>query len=464
MTSKRHPYFHPPKEAAVFAHIAGGLNGKTNGFVPAGMLENLNADTPPTFTYGKRYIERKNAIEVDPRALPLINETGGIKRHVLPDLMEFGGIRDAAPDAWGRRVIENKLNVRTGVLPEIAYLLEAGSDRVGALDVRKTLQDTENTPLNQEVELNRLLEVADKIENNEPVPEHLFQYFNGLGSAGGARPKATVRDENGILWLAKFPSKGDRACNAVLEGGTLELARAIGLRVPPIKIQEVGDKRVLLIRRFDRYWAKPGFILEAGEESWNRDPDHLSSNIVLEEGRIPFCSALTLMGLSEHEARASSYDAISQAIRAHGAISFVARDVKEIFKRMVFNIFANNNDDHLRNHAFIYDVAAKGWRLSPLYDVLPMNVIAQERYLHLEIGEYGRVATLDNALSRWPAFYSCRKEAVKAIQTIWLFMREWMPYFENLNASELDMDYLKGAFRKLEDLASAELSKEIRNH
>lgn len=463
MISNRHPYFKPPQEVAVFAYLAGESQGKKNGFVPAGMLENISAVTSPTFVYGRRYVKRNNAIEIDPRALPLDSEIGGEPRYVLSGLSEFGGIRDAAPDAWGRRVIENKLKTRAGDLPEVAYLLEAGSDRVGALDIRWSRNSIESTSANQEVELQRLLEVADKIENDEPVPEHLFHYFSGLGSAGGARPKATVRDEDGILWLAKFPSKGDRACNAVLEGGALELARSIGLRVPPVKIQEVGDKRVLLIRRFDRYWAEQGSILAQGEESWVNNPGISASGATLEEGRIGFCSAMTLMGIDEHEARDSSYEAIVQAIRAHGASSFIGRDIKEVFKRMVFNIFSNNNDDHLRNHAFIYDVAAKGWRLSPLYDVLPMNVVAQERYLHLEIGNYGRLATLDNALSRWSAFHGNRREAVEAIYQVWLACREWMQHFEKLNASELDMQYLTGAFRRLEDLASMDLVKELRS-
>ena len=460
MTSNHSKYFRPPEKVAVFAHVAGAGTRKQNAFVPAGMLENLAEDRSPTFIYGTKYVDRNNAIEVDPVALPLVNETGGQLRHVLPGLSEFGGIRDAAPDAWGRRVIENKL--RSGKLPEVAYLLEAGSNRIGALDIRPALDSPENDAVNGEVDLERLLDVADRIENDEPVPEELLQYFNGLGSAGGARPKATIRDEQGVLWLAKFPAKGDTACNAVLEAGALELARAAGLRVPPVKVLDIGTKRVLLIRRFDRYWAEPGQVLAEGEESWAYDPGTPTAGSKREEGRIPYCSALTLMGLHENDARDSSYLAISHAIRRHVAVKFIDRDVKEIFQRMVFNIIANNNDDHLRNHAFIYDVAAKGWRLSPLYDVLPMNTVAHTRYLHLTVGDEGRVATLDNALSQWSAFHNSRAQAVQAIHHIWTATRASLEKFEQFGASARDLSHVQGAFRRLDDIASPPLCRELR--
>lgn len=461
MASKHNSYSNPPSEVVVFAHVAGAGPHQQNLFVPAGKLENLAEDRSPTFAYGTRYVTRAHAIEVDPVALPLAAEPGGQQRHVLPGLSEFGGIRDAAPDAWGRRVIENKL--QCGELPEVAYLLEAGSNRVGALDIRRALDSPENDAVNGEVDLARLLAVANRIENAEPVPAEMLQYFNGLGSAGGARPKATIRDEQGVLCLAKFPSKGDRNCNAVMEAGALELARAAGLRVPPVKVMDVGDKRVLIIRRFDRYWAEPGQILAAGQESWAYDPDTPTADgRPREEGRIAYCSAMTMMGLDEYDARNSSYLAISQAIRRHVAVPFIERDVREIFQRMVFNIICNNNDDHLRNHAFIYDVAAKGWRLSPLYDVLPMNSVISNRTLHLNVGEQGRAATLDNALSQWSAYHNSRAEAIKAIHQIWTASRAYLEKFEQFNASAQDLTDVHGAFRRLEDIASAQLCRELR--
>ena len=458
MTSKsRNPYSRPPNEVAVFAHVADVDKG--NDFVPAGLLEDAASDAP-SFTYGRRYVQRRNAIEIDPAALPLAREQGGKRHFTLPGLKEFGGLRDAAPDAWGRRVIENKLKVGSGVLPEVAYLLEAGVDRVGALDIRLALTSPAKAPAARELTLERLLEAADRIENDEDIGEDLAGCFEGLGCAGGARPKASVRDDRGVLWLAKFPSRSDRVSNAVLEAGTLELARAAGLCVPPVHIQHVGSAQVLFIRRFDRYWATPGAVPPIGHDGWLPVPSEQDASVV--EGRIGFCSAMTLMGIDEYGARESSYQALALKLRERCLPAFIARDLRELFKRQALNIFVNNNDDHLRNHAFIYDLAGGGWRLSPLYDVLPMNTVASERYLHLELGEQGRLATLDNLMTRWPVYFSSRREAIGALHEVWVVTRGWKPYFEQFNASARDMAHLEGAFRRLGNLASPALEKELR--
>lgn len=455
--SKNHPYAKPPTSVAVFAHVAD--RGK-HEFVPAGLLEHIDKGRDATFTYGTRYLRRPHSVEIDPVALPLAGEVGGVAREVPSGLEQFGGIRDAAPDAWGRRVIENKLKVAGADLPEIAYLLEAGSDRVGAVDVRLSLTTPPTRPTNSVLDLERMMEVADKIESNENVPDEYLPYFNGLGCAGGARPKATVRDETGVLWLVKFPAQKDKACNAILEGGALEMARAAGIRVPPVHVHTVGGQKVLFIQRFDRYWAPPGELLEAGRESWEVKPGDRPGQT---EGRIGLCSALTLMGMDEHDARNSSYPAIAEAIRKRCTHSHIERDIEEMFARMVLNIITNNNDDHLRNHAFVYDSALRGWRLSPLYDVLPMNVVATERFLHLSVGEQGRLATLDNAMSKWPAFFSSREAALAVVHRVWVQTRDWMQHFERLGASQQDIQYLSGAIRRLGDLASPALEAELRN-
>ena len=454
MISDRNPYARPPNDVFVFAHVA---DEDCADFVPAGSLEGANT-AQPVFVYGKRYVQRPYAVEVDPAALPLKNEEGGAKRFVLAGLTEFGGIRDAAPDSWGRRVIENKLRVAANKLPEVAYLLEAGSDRVGALDVRLTRDSEATAPVSAEMDLSRLLEAADKIENEEHIGDDLAIYFGSLGSAGGARPKASVRTDDGVLWLAKFPSKSDRACNAVLEAGALELARAAGLRVPPVEIKQVGHAKVLFIRRFDRYWEAPGVVPDPAKESWEslNGPQSI-------EGRLGFCSALTLMGIDESEARGSSYKALAEQMRARALPGFLARDLRELFKRQALNIFVTNNDDHLRNHGFLYQVAAKGWTLSPLYDVLPMSVVAQERMLHLEVGDMGRIATLDNLMTHCTVYFSSRVEALKALHEVWLMARGWKPFFEKFGASEKDMAYLDGAIRKLDQIASPDLERTLRN-
>lgn len=457
MTSERNPYARPPRDVFVFAHVADEHGAD---FVPAGSLEGANT-TEPVFVYGKRYVQRPYAVEVDPAALPLKTEEGGAKRFVLAGLTAFGGIRDAAPDAWGRRVIENKLKVAVNKLPELAYLLEAGSDRVGALDVRLTRDSAPTASVSAEMDLTRLLEAAERIENEEHVGEDLAVYFGSLGSAGGARPKASVRTDDGVLWLAKFPSTSDRACNAVLEAGALALARTAGLRVAPVKVKQVGPAKVLFVRRFDRYWAEPGVVPDPDKESW--EPLEGPRVQPPTEGRIGFCSALTLMGLDEHEAIRSSYKALAAQMRARAHPGYLSRDLRELFKRQALNIFVTNTDDHLRNHGFLYQVAAKGWTLSPLYDVLPMNMVTQERMLHLEVGERGRLATLDNLMTHWAVYFSSKVEALKALHEVWLVARAWKPFFEQFGASQKDMAYLEGAIRRLDQIASPELEKTLRS-
>jgi serine/threonine-protein kinase HipA len=125
---------------------------------------------------------------------------------------------------------------------------------------------------------------------------------------------------------------------------------------------------------------------------------------------------------------------LAHAIRAHALPARAAADTRELFARMVLNIFLNNNDNHLRNPSFRYDVVAQGWHLSPLYDVVPQPQVSQERYLHLGVGAQGRLAALDNAMSHYGAFVQSRPQP----------------------------QALESAIRPLSQLASAGLEKEVR--
>ena len=411
-----------------------------------------------SFTYGLRYLARSEAFEVDPRALSL-RDRGAVRGAALfplPGLDEFGGIRDAAPDAWGRRVIEAKLRVPANSLDEFTYLLEAGSDRVGALDVRESIEAGPGTPAGALTSLPYLLQAAAAVEAGEEIPANLLPYLGGAPSAGGARPKASVRDEQGILWLAKFPSKGDVYDMAVVEGATLELARRAGMTVPPIRLHRVLGDSLLLIRRFDRYWAAPGQIPDPGARAHDTPP--MRGWV---EGRIPQVSGLTLVGRNEQESISTGYKDLAASIRECVHTSHIARDCEELFTRMVFNIFVTNDDDHLRNHAFLYDAALGGWRLSPLYDVVPRPMVAQERLLHLGVGSQGRLATLDNALSEHSAFIPDRPNALAVVRRVWGAVREWQVCFEEMGAGPQLVRTMGSAIRKLEDIASDELVKEV---
>lgn len=450
-----------PGQVAVFAHIPDPSEG-LHHFVPAGLLdrEQASADQQTlSFAYGTRYVKRAGAFEVDPRALSLARarQNPGMRWYPLPGVGEFGGIRDAAPDSWGRRVIEARLNAAPNSLDEFTYLLEAGSDRVGALDVRERLDTPSGQTAGDLLSLPYLLQAAAAVEAGEPIPATLLPYLGGAPSAGGARPKASVRDENGVLWLAKFPARNDAYDMATLEAGTLALAHAAGLTVPPVQVVAVGDRPVLLIRRFDRYWAPAGEPPAAMARGYDTEPQEGFT-----EGRIPQVSALTLMACPEMESSAKGYKDLAQTIREQVHPECIARDNAELFARMVLNIFVTNNDDHLRNHAFSYDATLQGWRLSPLYDVVPQPSVAQERRLHLSVGTQGKLATLDNAMSEFAAFVPDRPSALEVIGRVWGAIRGWRTIFEAQGATPALIGILEQAIRPLSDIASPKLEREIR--
>ena len=137
-------------------------------------------------------------------------------------------------------------------------------------------------------------------------------YLGGAPSAGGARPKASVRDDDGVLWLAKFPALNDTYTMAIVEAGAMDLARAAGLTVPPLRVMSVGASSVLLVRRFDRYWAPAGQTLPALARGYDSQPGNGAT-----EGRIPQVSALTMMGCTEMDSPAKSYKDLAPVSYTH---------------------------------------------------------------------------------------------------------------------------------------------------
>lgn len=441
-------------ELAVFASLDGQ-------FVPAGLLTLTEENTQllaSEYAYGQRYIDRSGALEVDPVSLSLKDREAVRGKRIFPDggLPFFGGIRDAAPDAWGRRVIEAKLKAPANSLPESAYLLEAGSERVGALDVRADLQSGLRDGHVPMADVRYLLEAAERIEAGLPIPAHLEVIFNGGSALGGARPKAGVRDEHGVLWLAKFPSKSEHLNVPEIEAATLHLARCCGMTVPEVKTLAVGDRRIMLIRRFDRFWAAPG-VNPAHHMLFA--PTAPSREQV--EKRLGFVSGLTLLACDETSARSQSYGLLAQGIRRHCHPEVIRENNRELFLRMVYNIFVSNDDDHLRNHGFLWDPVLKGWRLSPLYDVMPRPSAAFERFLFLGVGPQGRLAHLDNALAAREMFSLSKKDATSLISQVWREVREWKVHFENFGASVQSMDQAATAFRHIDDISSVQLRAKL---
>ena len=441
------------REVVIFAHL-------DEDWVPCGLLnmtEEGSTLLASRFSYGTRYLDRPSAVEVDPVSLGM--HAASVKGKVLlpvNDLTGFGGIRDAAPDSWGRRVIEAKLNVPANSLRESDYLLQAGSNRVGILDVRPTRDSGPQEGANASVhDLDHLLEAADRIDEGLPVPAHLEQIFIQGTALGGARPKATVRDRSGYLTLAKFPARNDAFDVPGVEMASLRLANAAGLNVPAVETLLLGKRRIMMIRRFDRYWLDRGTVAGLGTNLT------LRPTIERTERRTAFVSGLTLVGCDELQSNTKAYSDLAAAVRKYCHPTVIRQDNEELFKRMVFNILVNNDDDHLRNHGFIWDPSLPGWRLSPLYDVLPRPVLAADRYLHLGVGPEGRSATIDNAFAGAGQFSINPARAGQLIAEIWAVVREWKVAFEAYGVEAQDIGKIASAFRHIDNLCSAVTRKRI---
>ena len=411
-----------------------------------------------TFAYGTRYLERPGALEVDPVSLSLRDKNAVRGKALFPpnNLSMFGGIRDAAPDAWGRRVIESRLKVPANSLPESTYLLHAGSQRVGALDIRPSRNSDSTLGYGTWDNLLYLMEAAQRIDEGLPVPANLEDIFAEGSPLGGARPKATVRDNEQVLWLAKFQSQRDALVVPVVETATLQLAAAAGLTVPPVRLIHLGARAVMLIRRFDRYWAKPDEDAPLPEDLLSTAP---AAGLV--EKRLGFVSGLTLVACDEMESPDKSYADLAQAIRRYCHPRVIRQNNRELFERLVFNIFVSNDDDHLRNHGFVWDPHLRGWRLSPLYDVMPRASSASERRLHLGVGPEGRVATLDNAFAGREIFTLSAKAAAGSIARIWGTVRNWKARFEEYKVPPDQIEKITPAFRHIDDVSTPALRKLI---
>lgn len=421
-----------------------------------GLTEENERLLASNFAYGLNYLKRGEALEVDPVSLSIADRDAVRGKRLLPvnQLPFFGGIRDAAPDAWGRRVIEAKLKVPANSLPESQYLLHAGSERVGALDVRSNIQDGPSPGSEGLQNLAYLMEAAERIEDGQPIPTHLEAIFREGTALGGARPKASVRDEAGVLWLAKFASRHDSFDVPAIECASLQLARHAGLNVPPVHTMMLSNRRLMLIRRFDRYWATPGVALTPNIDLLATHPGEGRV-----EHRMGFVSGLTLVACDETESRAKAYADLAEAVRRYCHPSVIRQNNEELFKRMIFNILVSNDDDHLRNHGFIWDHRLPGWRLSPLYDVLPRASYATERYLHLGVGPQGRLASLDNALATHEKFTLSQATACQLTGEVWRVVRQWRTYFDESGVPDAEQAKISAAFRHIDDVSTPELRK-----
>ena len=369
------------------------------------------------FNYGKSYLERKSAIPIYDAELPL--KAGALP--LLPGLSMPGCIRDAAPDAWGRRVLINKKLGLKGVdadsaqLDELTYLLESGSDRIGALDFQ--LSATEYvTRSSVNVTLDELLQSAERVEKGIPLTVELDQALQHGSSIGGARPKALIEDGD-TKYIAKFSSSTDLYNVVKAEFISMRLAGLVGLDAAPVSLTKSSNKDVLLIERFDRIHTLQG---------WQR------------KGMV---SALTLLGLDEMMARYASYQDFAEIIRHK--FTDAPATLRELFSRLVYNILSGNTDDHARNHAAFWD--EQMLKLTPAYDICPQARSGKEASQAMLISGENRMSRISACLEAAHHFLLSEKEAMVIVeQQISAIGENWNAVCEEAGLTETDRSLLWG--------------------
>jgi serine/threonine-protein kinase HipA len=378
----------------------------------------IDVDGPSyTFTYARSYRERRDAVPLYEPELPLVP---GIQRPV-GGLTVAGCLRDGGPDSWGQRVI---LAQRAGHLTStsevsevslLTYLLESGSDRIGALDFQGSATDY-LARTGSSATLEQLMAAAADIEAGRVLPLPLAEALTRGTSIGGARPKVLLTDAGRQL-IAKFASSTDIRPVVKAEGVAMELARRSGLNVAPIRLIQVAGKDVLLVERFDR----PG----------DRQRRHL-------------VSALTILGLDEFTgARYGSYATLADHIRRSFTDPRVT--LRELFSRIVFNILVGNTDDHPRNHAAFVN-ADRSLTLTPAFDICPQPRSVPQANQAMAIGRNGeRSSQLATCLAASEVYLLDTAQAQSIIDAqLDVIRTQWRDAADLVGLTELDRRQLFG--------------------
>lgn len=328
------------------------------------------------FNYGKSYLSRSNAIAIYYPELPLTPGTHSL----LPNMAMPSCIRDASPDAWGRRVIINKQlglkgrDAENSQLDELTFLLESGSDRIGALDFQQS--PTNYVPRGPRMAtLDELLHSAEKVEAGILLSPELDQALYHGSSLGGARPKALIESGN-KKFIAKFSSSTDIYSIVKAEFVAMRLAKIVGLNVASVKLEKAAGKDIILVERFDRQRTDLGWTRKA------------------------MVSALTILELDEMMARYASYEDLAEIVRHR--FTSPTQTLKELFGRIVFNVLCGNTDDHARNHSAFWD--GNALTLTPAYDICPQNRSGNEASQAMIITQDKRMSRLNVCIEVAPLF------------------------------------------------------------
>ncbi len=390
------------------------LPGATDPVV-AGVLTTIGSTT--YFSYGTSYQRRTDAIPLYLPELPI--QSGPIAP--MDGLLIAGSIADGGPDSWGRRVIERLHSRSQNVeLDAMTYLLESGSDRIGALDFQESPERYE--PRLGEGKLEELVEAAERLESGEPFSAELEQALFQGSAIGGARPKALLVDGNRKL-IAKFSSSSDYFPVVKAEGVAMLMARRSGLDVASTEVVNSLSRDVLLVERFDR-------------------------TEVLGQRKM-MVSALTMLELDEMMGRYATYPAFADVIRER----FVSAPdtLRELFGRITFNICVGNTDDHARNHAAFWD--GKALTLTPAYDICPQPRSGGEAVQSMAIGRDDKnplnplmkLSQLTTCVAAANEYLLSEREAREIIDLqLHIIRSEWKDSADEARLTKADADQLWG--------------------
>ena len=372
-----------------------------------------------SFAYEPDWIATGQAFTIDPAH-------GLYPGDQFPARGQIGGIfADASPDRWGRTLLERRESLRAGAesrrpraLGEWDFLLGV-SDRLRMGGLRFVTAagrylDDDDDGVPPPARLRELEQASRELEDPTHPPrtggaERLRLLLAPGASLGGARPKASFSGEDGALWLAKFPSRGDRHDVAACEYLLNQLASRAGIDVPETRLLRLaGDHRTFAARRFDRDGVE----------------------------RRLYASAMTLTGKQDHDE--ASYLDVALAIADHGASGSIAADLEQLFRRVVFNVLTAHRDDHLRNHGFLR--SREGWRLAPAFDLNPVPTLAEHQ---LAIDDSNRLPDLDVVLQTAP-FYRLHSTAARAIASeVQDAIAGWRDVAQALELSRTETDVLE---------------------
>jgi serine/threonine-protein kinase HipA len=383
-------------------------------------------DLPVSFEYDPDWLDRAANFQLDPRL-----ELFGGEQHPPARAQTFGVFQDAAPDRWGRVLMERREGViarregrKARRLGEMDFLLGVHDlARSGALRFRRQanepwLDDSKELAAPPATSLRELAHVSQKLEDPDsddaPEVERWLASLIAPGSSlGGARPKASFMETDGSLWIGKFPGREDRHDVGAWEFVVHELAREARIDVPPARLERLTARHATFcIARFDR----------AG----NR--------------RRVFSSAMTLLDRRDGEADASYLD-LAELIATHGAAGHIESDLAQLFRRVLFNVLVSNRDDHLRNHGFLR--TRSGWRLAPAYDVNP----SLEKHEHaLRLDDTSAEPNLTAVRESAELYRLTEREADGVLAQVRAVVKTWREKAQAIGLSRAEQQRMEAAF------------------